>query len=283
MAEPRDPLEGVPESGRARLRNSKSGVFTSDLSVNEYLLVEDAGFEPLGLVLGTSIYHIGFQRRRVRRTQELEVLSQALYHARELAMRRMEEEAADLGADGVVGVRLEVRGFASGAHTAEFLAVGTAIRHRGGAEHRTPAGRPFTSDLSGQDFWTLLRTGARPVGLVMGSCVYNIGLSAGAYGGWGGTESGSSTPFWWRNVEMPVYTQAMYDARELAMGRMQGEAESLEADGVVGVELSEHTHSWRDRMIEFFAVGTAIVRDDTGERLPSPTPVLDLNDQRPPH
>ena len=35
-------------------------------------------------------------------------------------------------------------------------------------------GRPFTSDLSGQDFWTLLRTGHRPVGMVMGSCVYHV-------------------------------------------------------------------------------------------------------------
>jgi uncharacterized protein YbjQ (UPF0145 family) len=275
VPEAREPLEGVPQSGRDRLRESRDGVFTSDLSVNEYLLVEDAGFEPLGLVLGTSIYHIGFQRRRrLVRSQELEVLSGALYHARELAMQRMEEEAADLGADGVVGVRLDVRGFGSAAHTAEFLAVGTAIRHRGGEHHKTPDGRPFTSDLSGQDFWTLLRTGARPVGLVMGSCVYYVGF------GGADTESyrWSSRMPWWRNVELPGYTRAMYDARELAMGRMQHEAESLKAHGVVGVELSEHLHGWGGKVIEFFAVGTAVVRDKPAERLPSPTPVLDLND-----
>jgi uncharacterized protein YbjQ (UPF0145 family) len=268
VAEQQDPLEGVPESGRARLRQSKAGLFTSDLTVNEYLLVEDAGFEPLGLVLGSSIYHIGYQRRRWGRSQELEVLSGALYHARELAMKRMEEEAADLGADGIVGVRLEVRGFGAGAHTAEFLAVGTAIRHRGGKSHRAPGNRPFTSDLSGQDFWTLLRTGARPVGLVMGSCVYAVTYVGG----------GAAVKYVWRNVELPVYTQAMYDARELAMGRMQREAEDLKAHGVVGVELTEHGHGWGGRIIEFFAVGTAIVRDSSAERLPSPTPVLDLND-----
>jgi uncharacterized protein YbjQ (UPF0145 family) len=271
MAEARDPLAGVPESGRDRLRESKGGVFTSDLTVNEYLLVEDAGFEPLGLVLGTSIYHIGYQRRRMWASGELEVLSKALYHARELAMQRMEEEAAALGADGIVGVRLEVRGFASGAHTAEFLAVGTAIRHGRGREHRTAHGRPFTSDLSGQDFWTLLRTGARPVGMVMGSCVYNVGLATGTGPGW-------SMRGYWRNVEMPAYTRAMYNARELAMGRMQHEAISLKAHGVVGVDLSEQTHRWGGKVIEFFAVGTAILRDESAERLPSPTPVLDLND-----
>ena len=36
------------------------------------------------------------------------MLTQAMYHARELAMTRMEEEADALGADGIVGVRLEV-------------------------------------------------------------------------------------------------------------------------------------------------------------------------------
>jgi uncharacterized protein YbjQ (UPF0145 family) len=266
VADSRDSLEGVPQSGRDRLRESRGGVFTSDLSVNEYLLVEDAGFEPLGLVLGTSIYHIGYQRRRLG-NQELEVLSKALYHARELAMQRMEEEAADLGADGIVGVRLDVRGFGSSAHTAEFLAIGTAIRHRDGKQYRTADGRPFTSDLSGQDFWTLLRTGARPVGLVMGSCVYNV-----AYRGFATTMLTA-----WRNVELPLYTQAMYNARELAMGRMQHEAESLQAHGVVGVDLSEHAHGWGGRIIEFFAVGTAVVRDGSAERLPSPAPVLDLS------
>ena len=39
---------------------------------------------------------------------ELDTLSQAMYHARELAMTRMEAEADALGADGIVGVRLEI-------------------------------------------------------------------------------------------------------------------------------------------------------------------------------
>ena len=39
-------------------------LFTSDLSVNEFLLVKEAGFEPAGLVVGSSIYHIGYQSAR---------------------------------------------------------------------------------------------------------------------------------------------------------------------------------------------------------------------------
>ena len=125
-------------------------------------------------MLGSSIYHIGFQQAGWNQNQEMGVLTQAMYHARELAMTRMEEEADQLGADGIVGVRLDIGRYEWGADLAEFIAVGTAVKHRGGELHRAPNGRPFTSDLSGQDFATLLRAGYRPVGLVMGNCVYHV-------------------------------------------------------------------------------------------------------------
>jgi hypothetical protein len=105
---------------------------------------------------------------------EMSVLSQAMYEARELAMTRMEEEADQLGADGVVGVRLDIGRYEWGENLAEFIAIGTAVKHQAGELHRAPNGRPFTSDLSGQDFWTLHASGHRPVGMVMGSCVYHV-------------------------------------------------------------------------------------------------------------
>ena len=161
---------GVPEHGRERLETMKAaGLFTSDLSVNEFLLVKAAGSEPLGLVIGSSIYHVGFQMGKWNQNQEMDVLSQAMYHARELAMTRMEEEADQLDADGIVGVRLDVSRYEWGHDLAEFIAIGTAVRHSEGVLHRAPNGRPFTSDLSGQDFYTLLSAGYRPLGLVMGT------------------------------------------------------------------------------------------------------------------
>jgi uncharacterized protein YbjQ (UPF0145 family) len=265
---PYDPtsLEGVPEAGRARLEQNKRGLFTSDLSVSEFLLVKEAGFDPLGLVVGSSIFHIGFQQSSWRVSEEMKVLSEAMYSARELAMTRMEEEADQLGADGIVGVRLDVGRYEWGENLAEFIAIGTAIRHRGGELHRAPNGRPFTSDLSGQDFWTLLRTGHRPVGLVMGSCVYHV-AHRGMFQAL--RQAG-------QNVELPNFTQALYDARELAMERMQAEAETVKAEGIVGVQLSERNHGWGSHVIEFFAVGTAIVPYGEERQIAAPTPVLDL-------
>jgi uncharacterized protein YbjQ (UPF0145 family) len=261
-------LEGVPEAGRARLQQNRAGLFTSDLSVNEFLLVKQAGFDPVGLVVGSSIYHIGIQVAGWKKSQELTVLSEAMYGARQLAMTRMEEEADQLGADGVVGVRLDIGRYEWGQDMAEFIAIGTAVKHREGVLHRAPNGRPFTSDLSGQDFWTLLRTGHRPVGMVMGSCVYHVAHR-------GMLQSMAQTG---RNVELPNFTQALYDARELAMERMQNEAQQVSAEGIVGVQLQEKSHGWGSHTIEFFAVGTAIVpREGDDGKIEPPTPVLDLS------
>lgn len=255
--------EGVPADAMRRLAElrpgQKGGIFTSDLSVNEFLLVKEAGFRPLGLVLGSSIYHVGIQLGRWGRNQELTMLSQAMYHARELAMSRMEAEAAALGADGIVGVRLTVEAREFGTDIAEFIAVGTAVKADAPApgansSWRNVKGRPFTSDLNGQDFWTLIRAGYAPLGMTMGTCVYHI-----AHQKMGAVFSNLG-----RNVEIEPFTQALYDARELAMERMQKEAEALRAEGVVGVRLDSHNHRWGAHTTEFLAIGTAVrpLRDD---------------------
>jgi uncharacterized protein YbjQ (UPF0145 family) len=261
---------GIPEHGRERLERMKGTLFTSDLSVNEFLLVRAAGFEPLGLVVGSSIYHIGFQASNWSKNQEMDVLTQAMYHARELAMTRMEEEAEQLGADGIVAVRLDVSRREWGNDLAEFVAIGTAVRHREGELHRAPSGRPFTSDLSGQDFYTLLSAGYRPVSMVMGTCVYHV-----AHQGLGSWLSRVG-----RNTEMPNFTQALYDARELAMERMQAEAEAAQAEGIVGVQLVEGNHGWSSHVLEYFAVGTAVIPTSDDHTIPDPSFVLSLDDQR---
>jgi uncharacterized protein YbjQ (UPF0145 family) len=268
---------GIPEDAMRRLSEMKPGqatsLFTSDLTVNEFLLVREAGFRPLGLVLGSSIYHVGFQVGRWNRNQELETLSQAMYHARELAMTRMEAEAAMLGADGIVAVRLDIEFKEFGNDLAEFIAVGTAVkadqaRTPGGGGWRNNRDQPFTSDLSGQDFWTLIQAGYAPLGMVMGSCVYHI----------------AHQRFWQamsnigQNVEIPQFTEALYDARELAMSRMQAEAEALHAEGIVGVQLLSLPHRWGGHTTEFFAIGTAVRPLRSDHIIDKPRLVLPLVD-----
>lgn len=271
---PDQQMPEIPEHAHERLRHmrgqdDKRVLFTSDLSVNEFLLVKEAGFEPAGLVVGTSIYHIGFQQARWTKNEEMQVLTHALYHARELAMERMEEEASELDADGIVGVRLKVKHMSWNSDLAEFVAIGTAVyRKDGDRSYRAPGGKPFTSDLSGQDFWTLLQAGYRPVGMVMGNCVYHVAHQS--FGQWFKNIG--------QNVEMTNFTQALYDARELAMERMQAEAEQVHAEGIVGVDIHEGNYGWSSHVIEFFVVGTAIVPIRADHHIPTPQLVLSVND-----
>jgi uncharacterized protein YbjQ (UPF0145 family) len=263
----------LPQHARERLTAMRQHhFFTSDLSVNEFLLVKEVGFHPLGLVMGSSIFHIGWQPIRPGVSEELTTLTQALYHARELAMVRMEEEADALGGDGIVAVRLTVNVHAWGTNIIEFMAIGTAVKGEAGKTWRPPSGKPFTSDLSGQDFWTLLHAGYRPLGLVMGNCVYYVAPPQQGYGGGYGQQQGM------QNMELTGPTQALYDARELSMERMQAEAEALGAEGIVGVIIDESNHTWGASVLEFSAIGTAVIAIREDHQIPEPTLVLSVND-----
>ena len=109
-------------------------------------------------------------------------------------------------------------------------------------------GKAFTSDLSGQEFWLVVDKGYIPLGFVLGNCVYSMGVVGNFMGNLrGGLMQG----------EVEQYSKLMYDARELALHRMQAEADSLGADGVIGVKLTinyMHNNEW----MEVTAVGTAV-------------------------
>jgi len=75
-------------------------------------------------------------------------------------------------------------------------------------------------------------------------------------------------------------TPTIYEAREIAIERMQFEAAAAKAEGVVGVDIREGSYGWHTHVIEFFAIGTAVVQNEhlaEGQQLPDITPVLDLN------
>ncbi len=112
-----------------------------------------------------------------------------------------------------------------------------------------------------------MQTGYRPVSLVMGSCVYHVAHQGVA----------QTLRQMGQNTELTVFTQALYDARELAMERMQSEAADSKAKGVVGVHLEENSHRWGNHVIEFFAVGTAVV-PYRESNLTAPQLTLPLND-----
>ena len=237
----------------------------SELSVTEFLTLSRLGFLPHGLVIGSSIYEAGNQYDWVVATGEVTALSNALRAARALAINRMRVQASQLGAEGVVDVKVKVEHdlWRGGRQVAKFVATGTAVgfdpSHAPPALRNAPTlhladGGPFTSDVSGHDFVALLRAGYRPLTVAMGACVY--GLDPREMRRYRGVDD-----------EVTVYTQAFFDARETAMDRLQQDLFAEHPQGgpdsparIVGVSVTENIYGGGRGapIIEFNAIGTAV-------------------------
>lgn len=259
---------GLPLNAIDRLREQESRVgtdrafFTSDLSVNELALTHQCGFEPLGQVMGSCIYHVGWYAGPGWSwvSGELDVITRAYYEARHLAMNRLQQEAKLLKATGVVGVRLTAGSYDWATGLVEFMAVGTAVRETN-APPLPDSALPFVSSLSGQEHYALRQGGFRPVGFAMGNCTWF------QYATWRTQRATTGLFSSMINQELTDYTQGTYYARELAMIRMQHEATAVNGAGIVGVKI-ETSHQMYETgqnnqgmIIHFTSLGTAVARD----------------------
>ena len=280
---------GLPLKAQRRLREEiEAGrpLFTSDLSVNEFLLAREPGYRPLSQVMGSSIYQIGWQYTRGytwnTQSMEMQTLSQAHQQAALLALGRLEQEAKLLGAHGVIGVRFTRRRYEWGSNLLEYTAIGTAI-----TLPQTPLpAHPFLSDLSGQEFWTLLQAGYYPSGVVTGYCSYYVAL---------GSNLTQQIQGWWTggaNQEIQPFTQGLYTARHLAMERATAMARKQQALGVVGMhiendrtvneyETENPARKYMDLYIHFAVLGTSIIAVKKDHVIPTPRPTLTFTDLRP--
>ena len=107
------------------------GVVTSDLTQQEMWNLNKIGYAPLKLLIGTSVYSLGFvggitSAFKGLTKGEIPELSTLIYEARENALAIINNEANAIGADEVVGVKTYVYQLGSG--LIEFMAIGTAIK-----------------------------------------------------------------------------------------------------------------------------------------------------------
>jgi uncharacterized protein YbjQ (UPF0145 family) len=93
---------------------SPAAPILSDLSVQDYWKLCQAGVEPRGLVAATSCFFIrrgvmarGMQMLTFASNQEIPEYTQGIYAARETALARLSQQAAQAGATGIVGVRID--------------------------------------------------------------------------------------------------------------------------------------------------------------------------------
>jgi uncharacterized protein YbjQ (UPF0145 family) len=263
---------GLPIDAKERIEREVArgnSFFSSDLSAQEMSLAHETGVEVIGQVMGSSFYNVSFYgllQRQQRSTGEMLDLTKAHLDARTLAMGRLQQEAAMLGASGVIGVRIKSNVHSWGNRLTEFTAVGTAVRIPG------YTGAPFTSALSAQEFWQLHKAGYLPVGVALGVCSYYMYTDPDTrsmlYGYWNSRN----------NVEVPLYTQGLQYARETAMDRLTSDIEAHKGEGVVGMEVDfsmEHieydssSRTYHDLIAHVVVFGTAVqYRPDIVEPAP---------------
>jgi uncharacterized protein YbjQ (UPF0145 family) len=232
--------------------------FTSAGDAQELYCHMDAGYQPVHFVFGNIAYAVGAVRGLTGALKtmvrgEIKEFSDVFNATRHHALKRLTSEAVRGHANCVVGVRTTVMDF-HGVH--EMYMTGTAAKNP-----YLPAEcneMPATSDLTGEELWSLTTLGYIPVKLMISTSVYSLGAVGGIKAAFKGLVKG----------EISDLTTLVYDAREQVFDRLRSEAEAIGAEEVVGIKT--YVVELGPSLIELMAVGTA-VRKQGGVKVETPS------------
>jgi uncharacterized protein YbjQ (UPF0145 family) len=224
--------------------------FTSAGDAQELYCHMDCGYEPREFVFGNIAYSVGAVggiagtlKTLVR--GEIREFSDVFNQTRHRALERLVNHAREARANAVVGVRTSVLHFA-GFH--EMFMTGTAAFHASLPAEASAA--PVTSDLTGEEMWSMTQLGYVPIKLLISTSVYSLGAIGGIKAAFKGLVRG----------EISDLTTLIYDAREHVFDRIKREAQTLGAEEVVGIKT--YIVELGPSLVEIFAVGTAVRRQD---------------------
>jgi uncharacterized protein YbjQ (UPF0145 family) len=214
------------------------------LSGNEIYCVNKIGYKPGDLLVGNSVYSMGFVGGIASGFRgivggEITQYTQLIQEGRRLAFTRMEKELADRGGTGITGVTSELVPHAG---TIEFLSVGSAL-HGEGAN--------FSTASDGQELYCQHDSGYAPVRFVFGNVAYSIGVGQGLLGGLKTLARG----------EIKEFTDIFNTTRNLALQRLVAEAQAAGANSVVGIETTILPFGGAQEML---MIGTASTSEHLG-------------------
>lgn len=273
---------GLPPAAEARLRRGEAGgPGSSLLKISGQAALEGCGFSVAGEAMGCIVHHIGWQgfggcgyyaggfgqggllgglgsysQGPVTSGQSAGYVgfgayADAMYHGYDTALLRMLYECKALGADGVVGVRLQVTYLGDG--NREFLAYGTAVR----AHSKARPASLFSTELEGHDVAKLLHGGWVPVSICVGISV------AVRHDDWVTRNQASA---WSGNTEVGGYTELVNHVRADARHQFQRRCAAYGGDGAVMSSMSlniweqEVAENHRDHVALSTVTGTTISR-----------------------
>jgi uncharacterized protein YbjQ (UPF0145 family) len=261
----------LPQIAQQRIADlSQRKLFTSTLTPSETVVARQTGLTAISQVMGSSIYHVGLGLMGMGAGGESAILQHAYESARSNALARMQQEAALLGANIVLDVKFQGRGFEWSSDLIEFTAVGTAFR----VEGMQPSQQPILTLLEPDELWKLHHAGYWPTGIAIGSSFW-FEPHADCWG------EGS-----WYSQELPMHTRASMLARHNATERFRAFARHLGAQGVVGVRVhrkgydSEYEQNGNhvSFRLDLVVMGTAVVRRGNADPPPRPGLVVDVRD-----
>lgn len=272
----------LPAAATTRLSEIGSGAaghlgFTSDLAPDEAGLLRRHGLEPITLVTGSCMYHVGIAYASSWNDCEVSQLSGAYNEATRLAVGRMQLEAETVKAHGVIGVRYALVRHEWADKTVEVQLVGTAVRTT------EPAARqPWLCDLSGQEWYALWRAGYEPAALAYGHCTWFILTTQRDE--WVGRN--------FQNQEYGHFGQALSQCRTRAANHMRQIARDVGALGVSGVHIARRldevrlsgsdenpVYEYEHHNLVLSMIGTAIrLRPGAPRAVPATRLVLSLRD-----
>lgn len=140
-----------------RQRSGRHGPVLTELSVADYAKLLAAGIEPVGIVAWTSVFFVSLLYIRsgqplmsgvAYQNFEYREVTECFYNARERVAAELGRQARELGASGIVGVRIRHTtapqslnmgpGMERPGVIASFSAVGTAVRESGETAPQAP-------------------------------------------------------------------------------------------------------------------------------------------------
>ncbi len=194
------------------------------LSGNEMYCLHLKGLSPGELVVGNSVYSLGFvggigAGLKSAFGGEVEQITQIIHEGRQQSYARMLAEAKKCGGAGITGVTSELRAFLG---NIEFISVASCV-HGAGEKAKNVL---FSTSGDGQELYCMVDAGYSPRQFVFGNVAYSTGIGGGLLGGLKGLARG----------EIKEFSDIFNKTRHLALARIAAEARAAGANAVVGIE-----------------------------------------------
>jgi Putative heavy-metal-binding len=299
-------VDAAPDLPEAAGRRFAGGAFTSGLTVPDFAACLQMGLEPVGLVQGFCVMQwqwygmgspygafgvpsrggtpgyseswqcphgfVSAEHRGWGQNYEQSWIEDAWKAGFGSAIRRMIEEAAAIGAHGIVGV-VDTTQPLAGQNVLEFRAQGTAVVVEEGPP---PAeGRPWTTYLAGQRLAKLVEAGYAPVSIaasvasvrVWANCITAY-LTEGSNQGWAQRQSSGA--------EIEQTARAHMAVRRIARERVRSQ---LGVDSLHGASMSTSQRQLGEGDAELQCIlrGNRVRPFKTFDPMPAPRPTVRLS------